>query len=440
MKGMEWYILPAAAVIVYAVIAAYFYIRRPLGDRVVFYGPIMAVKTFRVGFLDVSLRFRSILRAYGTIGALMVGVASLFMTCSLLLIFPQFVSQPPPPTGIHDPRNILAIPGLNQAIPFTLAVWLGLLLTILVHEFGHGILARVESMRVKSMGVLLAVLPIGAFVEPDEEDVERSRGISKIRMFGAGIANNLLAALVCFGLLFFLLSFMVPSPVPLVWGYYAGSPAEKAGIPPFGIVREIGGVEVDTIDGAFQALEGYAPGDEVVFRIEREGVAHTYLITVEEWPENLSGKSPVYTGIFYYNPVSVKEMLDRSAGLGILLPLFLLAVPLNVFIDGNTAGLDILVMDSPVTAAWMVPFPGLFWFLVQALFWCGWFNAAVGIFNALPLIPLDGGYIMKECVERFFERKGWTRYSHLVVNAISSVIAFVILTIIALPLISQFLK
>ncbi|MDH7593876.1 MAG: site-2 protease family protein [Methanomicrobiales archaeon] len=437
---MEWFILPAVAVIVYATVAVNFYIRRPLGDRIVFYGPIMAIKTFRVGFLDTFLRFRSALKVYGTIGAFMVVVVSIFMTFSLLLIFPQFISQPPPPTGIHDPRNILAIPGLNQAIPFTLAVWLGLLLTIFVHEFGHGILARVESMRVKSMGVLFAVLPIGAFVEPDEGDVEKAKGISKIRMFGAGIANNLLAALVSFGLLFLLLGYAVPSPVPLVWGYYGGSPAERAGIPPLGIVKEIGGVEVDTIDGAFQALERYAPGDEVAFRIEKGGMENTYLLRVEEWPENMSGKSPVFTGIFYYNPVSVKDTLERSAELGILLPLFLLAVPLNVFIDGNTAGLDILVMDSPVSVAWMVPFPGFFWFMIQALFWCGWFNAAVGIFNALPLLPLDGGYIMKECVERFFERRGWSRYSYLAVSAISSIIAFVILTIIALPILSQFLK
>lgn len=435
---MEWYLPLLCALLAYAGLAVFLYLRRPFGERVVFYGPIIAIKTFKVEFLDAFLRFRPLLKAYGTFGALMVAVVSVLMTLSLLLIFPQFVSEPPPATGIHDPRNILAIPGLNQAIPFTLAVWIGLLGTILIHELGHGILARVEEMRVKSMGVLLAVLPIGAFVEPEEEDVEKASGISRIRMFGAGIANNLVAAAACFILLYLLLGFAHPTSTPLIWGYYTDSPAEDAGLPPLGIVREIGGARVESIGEAFEALDRYAPGDEVEFRVEKDGVERVYRLRVGEWPRNLSGRSPVYTGIVYYNGSAVKEALEMSRGLGLMLPLFLVAIPLYVFIEGNAAGLDILVMDSPMSIAWEVPFPAYFWFIVQVLFWSGWFNAAVGIFNALPLLPLDGGYIMKESIERFFERRGWSRYSSVAVSAISSAIAFLVLTIVALPILAQF--
>ena len=73
---------------------------------------------------------------------------------------------------------------------------------LVVHEFGHGIISRVEGVRIKSIGVLLlAVLP-GAFVEPDEEDIEKSKRISKLRIFAAGSIFNLSLAAVALLLTF----------------------------------------------------------------------------------------------------------------------------------------------------------------------------------------------------------------------------------------------
>ncbi len=187
-----------------------------------FFGPILAIKTERVGFFDWFQKFRRPLRAYATLGVLLVVVVSAFMTLALLLaVPPQYLVHTPEPTGIYDPRNLLAIPGVNQAIPITAAVVLGLLLTIVIHEFGHAILARVEDMRVKSMGLLIAVVPIGgAFVEPEEEDVEAAKGgMPKIRMFGAGITNNIVFGLACFAAMFLLVGGMAtPLAVPLVQG------------------------------------------------------------------------------------------------------------------------------------------------------------------------------------------------------------------------------
>ena len=36
------------------------------------------------------------------------------------------------------------------------------------------------------MGVLLAVIPIGFFVEPDEEELEQKKGMHNMRMLGPG--------------------------------------------------------------------------------------------------------------------------------------------------------------------------------------------------------------------------------------------------------------
>ena len=169
---MSWLHVLLLLILAYTLIAVYIRDRGLFSDRIMFFGPIMAIKTERVGFFDWFQKLRRPLRAYATLGVIMVVVVSAFMTLALLLAVPQLLVHTPEPTGIYDPRNILAIPGVNQAIPITAAVFIGLLLTIVIHEFGHAILARVEDMRVRSMGILIAVIPIGAFVEPDEADVD----------------------------------------------------------------------------------------------------------------------------------------------------------------------------------------------------------------------------------------------------------------------------
>jgi membrane-associated protease RseP (regulator of RpoE activity) len=92
-----------------------------------------------------------------------------------------------------------------------------------------------------------------------------------------------------------------------------------------------------------------------------------------------------------------------------------------------------MTIDSVDAVMWQVPFPE-FWFVVQLLFWCGWFNFVVGTFNALPLIPLDGGYIFKEGTDRLMERRGWLQYSGYVVSAISYGMLAILLAVIVLPL------
>ena len=74
-----------------------------------------------------------------------------------------------------------------------------------------------------------------------------------------------------------------------------------------------------------------------------------------------------------------------------------------------------------------------FWGIIHFLFWCGWINISVGIFNAIPMVPLDGGYILKEGVERAFERRGWLRFAPVVTTAISTLMVVILLSLIMLP-------
>ena len=80
--------------------------------------------------------------------------------------------------------------------------------------------------------------------------------------------------------------------------------------------------------------------------------------------------------------------------------------------------LRILAFETPDTTYYQVPFEG-FWGVIHLLFWCAWINLNVGIFNAIPMIPLDGGYIFKEGVDRLLDRRGLMKYSGYVTGAVS---------------------
>ena len=433
---MSWLHVLLLLILAYTLIAVYIRDRGLFSDRIMFFGPIMAIKTERVGFFDWFQKLRRPLRAYATLGVAMVVVVSAFMTLALLLAVPQLLVHTPEPTGIYDPRNILAIPGVNQAIPITAAVFIGLLLTIVIHEFGHAILARVEDMRVRSMGILIAVIPIGAFVEPDEADVDAAKGMPKIRMFGAGITNNIVAGLICFGLMFLLVGMATPLAVPLVQGVYKDFPAADAGLQGYSVITGINGISVTDQEEISAIMDGTRPGEVITLTAEKDGIERTYTLTLSEWPEVLGGdRDSGFMGVYYYNAVAVKEHLGNVADLGFLAPLYLTIAPIDAFIQGNTQQLAILLADTPEQIAWEEPFP-FFWGTVHLAFWLGWFNLLVGMFNAIPIVPLDGGYIMKEGVERFFERLGWSRYAHRVVASISGFVTVMLILLITMPMLT----
>jgi len=136
-------------------------------------------------------------------------------------------------------------------------------------------------------------------------------------------------------------------------------------------------------------------------------------------------------GVSYYDAEGLKGIFNNlTTPFGMLV---LMAIPIYVILDPvQWGGFLILVNDTTDALMWSVPFPQ-FWLVVQVLFWCGWFNLAVGTFNALPLIPLDGGYILKAGTDWILEPRGLLKYSGYVVNAVSFVMLFVIIAIFMLP-------
>ncbi len=86
------------------------------------------------------------------------------------------------------------LPGVslpNVPITLPLYAWIPLFLILVIHEFSHGIIARKFNVCMKSMGILLfGFIPLGAFVEPDDKDMEKLPKLNNVRIYATGpIAN-----------------------------------------------------------------------------------------------------------------------------------------------------------------------------------------------------------------------------------------------------------
>jgi membrane-associated protease RseP (regulator of RpoE activity) len=426
--GMDWIPLIAILITAYAAIAYYIHSKKLWEDHITFYGPILALKTNRVGFFDKFAAFRTFFRIYGTSGVIAVIIVSILITFMLFISVRYTLLVQPEPTGIYKPQNILLIPGINEYVPSTLAVWLAFIITIAVHEFGHAILCRVENIKVKTMGALIAVIPIGFFVEPDEEELDKTKGMAKVRMFGAGITNNLVVGFFCFFLLILCMGFVIPVTQPVIHGVYKDYPAASAGIPPGSIVTAINGISVDSRDDISTVLNTTKPGNTLVLTVEKDKIVKDYPLTLAAWPGDIANRTSGFMGVEYYDGAAVMSVVQ-----GMLSPFgffqFLIVPFAN---DSGVQFLRILAFETPDTIYYQVPFEG-FWGIVHLLFWCAWININVGIFNAIPMIPLDGGYIFKEGVDRLLDRRGLLKYSGYVTGAVSYLMLIVLISLIALP-------
>ena len=109
------------------------------------------------------------------------------------------------------------IPGVkmpNMPIVVPLHGWLSLLIILVLHEGMHGVVLRRVGLKIKSGGLLLiGLFPIGAFVEPDEEEMKKAEPIKALKVFAAGPMANLFTM---FAVLVFVFIFLFAIQKPLV--------------------------------------------------------------------------------------------------------------------------------------------------------------------------------------------------------------------------------
>lgn len=240
---VDWVLIAAALLGLYSILLL------PLRDSerwrqrgVTVWGPVplaVFLRTTRgLKLLDRLSRPRRFWRIVASAGVPLVVLSMAYFLILVLLMAYLMIQEPPQPSNYNAPRNILLIPGLNEYIPFVWG-WIALFVTMVVHEFAHGILSRVEGVRVKSMGIVtILVAPIAAFVEPDEEELfgtkEKPPAVSKgarIRILSAGVISNFIVAAVAMVLFFGpVIGSITPVDRLIVVDVQDGSAAQMAGI------------------------------------------------------------------------------------------------------------------------------------------------------------------------------------------------------------------
>jgi membrane-associated protease RseP (regulator of RpoE activity) len=133
------------------------------------------------------------------------------------------------------PGGTILLPGVN--LPLFEGI-LALAVVLVVHEGCHAILARIAKVPILSSGVVLfGIIPVGAFVEPDEKKLARVERGRQTRVLVAGPTANLLASLMFFAF-FFTMFFTTQGFRENGYLVYSGMPADT-------IIYKIDGNPVD---------------------------------------------------------------------------------------------------------------------------------------------------------------------------------------------------
>lgn len=318
------------------------------------------------------------------------------------------------------PQAYLLLPGINPYLPI-LYGWAGIIAAIMVHEGAHGVIARSLGFRVKSSGLLFfLVIPIGAFVDVDEEQLEEARPKDSVRVMAGGPGANIALALICiFGVLI-----ITSGLSPLVDGLYIGSvlegmPAEDAGLLVGDVIVKVDDQPVLTLDGFRSALEDRSPGDIVQVTVARGEMWRDRVSVSVELAEYegravlgvVMGEMLIEERLRMYNELAVERPLIHFQ------PPTLAHIPFSEALSG--------FYTHPLGPHWDV--------LANIFFWIWFVNINVAIFNALPIHPLDGGRAFQTLLKFLLGQKAdETRVSRLT-NVVTAAVISALVTMIVLP-------
>ena len=130
--------------------------------RISIKGPFITIKTDKFLKLYDTLGKRRFTKIASIIMLYLMPVIAAFSIYFLLITLQSMLSTAEIREVTRDlgPQSYLLLPGINPIVPIIYG-WLGIVVGIIVHEGGHGIVARSLGVKVKSSGLLLfLIIPI----------------------------------------------------------------------------------------------------------------------------------------------------------------------------------------------------------------------------------------------------------------------------------------
>ena len=317
---------------------------------------------------------------------LITALAVFLIMGSLLVLFSNDSAR----EGIREigPQGNLLIPGLNPILPWTYG-WIGLVVTIIIHEAGHGIVARVYNTKVESTGIVLFLgIPIGAFVNIQQDELNRTTFKQKSAILTAGPLNNMVLAGISFGLLFLLVSSL--TPVSNIQGDETGitvlsigenSLAKSIGLSKNSIITYINAEPIEDVQELRKILRDNLGTTIQMQWISEDKKEQTKSVELPASIPESKGILGVTLTDAFFDPGLV---LDNYKNLFLTNPLAILMPPTLQ---------QSLVPYSDTMASYYSSsiFGPTFPIIANLLFWIWFINFNVGIFNALPITMLDGG-------------------------------------------------
>ena len=357
------------------------------------------------GFIERISQNKPFWRRVGDVWVVTVFIIMILMFS--LLLWQATLAWQIPKTSAVSPKMMIGLPGLNPVIPLWYGI-LALVIAMVVHEFSHGILSRVANVKVKALGLLLFIFPVGAFVEPDEEEMKSMKKWERMRLYAAGPGSNMVVALI-FSILFS--SVMVASLEPaedglLLYSVSADYGGAEAGLEPWMLLTSVDDEEIRDNDDWQRIMNNTYAGQSVNVSVLNTGLPETYSVTLSDkgsyylkyYPDLyepwMSGKG--FMGVAAENPEIVTNNLANPTE-NILLYISLPFAKLQPFPEHFTS------IFEPSGAIGIIP-DNLFWILANAFYWIFWLNLMVGLTNALPSVPLDGGFIFADGITGILDK------------------------------------
>ena len=331
-----------------------------------------------------------------------------------------------------SPLGNLGLPGINPYLPIVDG-WIALFAAMIVHEGAHGVVARSLGLPVKSSGLLLFLfVPIGAFVEVDDEALKVAKAGDSGRVLAAGAGINLVVGIVCLLLLFGVVGAMRPAVDGFaVAGVYGNSTASRAGIMVGDFVTQVNGVHVNDTLVAYSS-SWYQPGHAVNVTVVRDGKSIQFVnlklgsITVNN---TQTGKvtTSAFLGVSGIGSGSLRHLVNSYTSSFFSRPSLYVCIPTLPICQTMVPFSDTLArFYSSSYGASLAPIANL-------LYWIFFLNFNLSIFNSLPIYPLDGGQAFSVAIKAVgrgrFGEKSVARFT----TTVSVIIVAVLLTVIVGP-------
>jgi membrane-associated protease RseP (regulator of RpoE activity) len=324
--------------------------------------------------------------------------------------------------GLGPLANLL-LPGLNPYLPIVYG-WVALWVGLVVHEASHGIMARMQGYTVKDSGLIFFLfVPIGAFVELDEEELKKASPGVAGRILAAGAGSNFLVAVISLALMLLVVSTYAPLSPYHGLGIVSVSPqtpASLAGLTPGDVLLSINGSTLYNTTQLAGFMQGTTPGETVQVSFWHQGRLLSSSVTLVPSPTEPAigylgvvpsdDPSSVVTNFLKVSPLSISRYFIFPSIVSSQVPF--------------TSGMQVFY-TSPLGAAAPV--------LANLFFWTWFINFNLALFNALPLGPFDGGVAFRHLLRAITHLDWDANLVRRTSTIVTALMAFIVLTLISLP-------